>query len=278
MGHSDPNHNSHDGHGAHEGMGHGDQPGVHGMFMCGQESVFFSHLPMFGHRHHDFQVLVEVSLTDDQSPVDPVTRQRKDPMTEYLRDREETGQTLYTFRPEPFRLPDLVMPAGSPVGRAMVGKIFNGHFEKGGAPLITTRARVETVFHFRQFDRNAQPLRNLEYVLFGKGSELFLAHLITRPPDFDQVVSLVGTDPKLTEDQVQKGLVVTFDGRPNTLDRRLRPGEKVTGSIVAGEGSESRPITCQVGSELYFEEGELAAEAQDAIFEQTEAEAEAGFE
>jgi hypothetical protein len=43
-------------------------------------------------------------------------------------------------------------------------------------------------------------MAELEYLLFGKGNESFLAHLITRPPDFDQILS-VKTGQKFTDEE-----------------------------------------------------------------------------
>jgi hypothetical protein len=163
------------------------------MFMCGEQAVFFSHLPVFGHPHHDFQALIEVKLMADLSATDPRAKGRKEPLVEYLGDRQKTGQTLYTFQPKPFRLPDLVLPPSHALVRTVAGSIVHGHFAKGGTAIANALANTETIFHFRQFDPEAKALGQLEYILFGKDRELFLAHLIMRPPDFDQVVSVTAS-------------------------------------------------------------------------------------
>jgi len=62
------NHGSHaDGHDGHIGHGGGGSEqageghvvGVHGMLVVGAETVFLSHLPMFDHRQHDAQTILE---------------------------------------------------------------------------------------------------------------------------------------------------------------------------------------------------------------------------
>jgi hypothetical protein len=54
----------------------------------------------------------------------------------------------------------------------------------------------------------------LEYLLFGKGTDLFLAHLITAPPDFDQVLGVKVTGHQFTADELANGVHVVF---PKTI-------------------------------------------------------------
>ena len=46
------------------------------------------------------------------------------------------------------------------------------------------------IVHARRYDPHTQPLSTLEYVLFGDPAETYLAHFITRPPDFDQILRM----------------------------------------------------------------------------------------
>ena len=73
----------------------------------------------------------------------------------------------------------------------MVGTIFRGHFERGGVPITANNvvARVERVFYVGRLDPKARPLTELRYLMFGSSAEPFLAHLITCPPDFDQILA-----------------------------------------------------------------------------------------
>ena len=68
----------------------------------------------------------------------------------------------------------------------------------------------------------------LRYILFGRGDELFLAHLLSQPPDFDQIVSvrLVGLHPD--EDELKRRIEVVVPGRPNTVQQRIRMGPVAT--------------------------------------------------
>jgi hypothetical protein len=118
---------------------------------------------------------------------------------------------------------------------------------------------VTHIVHFRKFDPGAGQLPHLTYVLFGKGKQLFLAHLITRPPDFDQIVSVKVAGHEFTEEQLHQGIQVSFPGRANSSKAKIKEGEKVSGRIqVAGQhGPETLEAELQAGVEFYFEAGEL---------------------
>jgi hypothetical protein len=102
----------------------------------------------------------------------------------------------------------------------------------------------------------------------GKGQELFLAHVITKPPDFDQIIS-ISADHKFTDDDLRRGLQIVF-ARENAIAQRLQAKQEVVGEIP-GIGK----VKVQVGTEFYLEEGELRVPAD---FATTETERAAGFE
>jgi hypothetical protein len=118
--------------------------------------------------------------------------------------------------------------------------------------------------HSRSFSQELHPRgpgrHDLEYLLFGKGAELFLAHVITQPPDFDQVLSVqVGTH-QFTDEDLLQGVRVVFPGRVNTISNKIKEGEQLLGKVqVVGQdapGIVDLPVA--VGIELYFETEDLA--------------------
>lgn len=252
--------------------------GVHGMALVGEKILYLSHLPMFM-EPHNFQVILAVSLDDDA--------------TDRLgRSRSESPERLYTFAPEEFHITELVSEHhGKPSRTEFSGRLVRGHFERGGeviAPDAT--ARVSEVAYFRRLDpvaaspdaSDAAPV----YLLFGKGDELFLAHYITRPPDFDQLLSVrveglpdedvlrYVREQTFTDADRLLGLEVTVAGRRNVASERLKPGEKVSGSGHVTGAHMLLDLEIEGLSELYFEEGELA---EPATFKPTEEETAAGF-
>jgi hypothetical protein len=273
-------HDVHHGHhpphaaGQHEGTHTGDAHDVHGMIIVGGETVYLSHLPMFGHPHHDIQAILEATFAGEGG----------DPRSVYVDDRERTGTRMYTLRPEPFVLSEFLSgfgPSGTEqppsARRTFRGDIVRGHFERGGRRILEgVVVEVTNVVHSRQFDPRSRGLAQLEYLLFGKGRELFLAHLITRPPDFDQILSVRVTGHEFTDDELRHGIRVVLPGRANSVPERVREGEQaVAEARLAGEETpKALEIQIRAGTEFYFEEGELRSRP---TFDPTEEEIAAGF-
>ncbi len=250
---------------------HPDGAAVHNMLIVGQQTVFLSHLPMFRapgfDSPHRYQVILEATFTKTGS----------NPQTVYADDRRNNPRTkIYTLNPDEFVLPNLVSTGANPPLSRFKAKVFRGHLEKPGNRLLASGVDVSVrkVVHFREFDPNAMALAQLEYILFGKGKELFLAHFIAKPPDFDQVLSVSVADRSFTDEELSKGLRVIF-GRPNSIAQRLREKQEAAGEIRGLAGA-SGPLKVKiaVGVEFYFEEGELRV---PATFKPTAAEREVGF-
>ena len=228
-----------------------DPPARHGMAVIGEQGVYLSHLPMFM-RPHDFQVVLEVSLEGSG-----------DPQETYFSDRRSNPQQrLWTLNPLPFVLSGL-FPVGDspPETTSFRGALFRGHFERPDTRPVRIAAdvtvRVSNVVHHHRFQPDAAPLEELQYFLFGKGSEVFVAHRITSPPSFDHLLS-VSTSEQLSDEDLRKGLVVKLSGRADTAAARIRPGvDAELPAVVEIDGS-PRQIQLRPQVEFYFEEGELA--------------------
>ena len=243
----------------------GDEPGTHNMLVVGERTVYLSHLPMFQEKgkppmKHRYQAILEATLANQE---------------EYAKDRQaHPATTIYTLNPEDFVLPDLVSQF-EPLRRFKANEVFRGHLEREGVSILQdVEVTVTRVIHFREFDPKAKRPRQLEYLLFGKGGEIFLAHRIVRPPDFDQVLSVKAVEPAFTDEELARGVTVVFPGTRNSPTRRLG-AKKVAGeATLAGSPAVSRKIRVDVGKELYFEQGELRV---PATFDSTSEERKAGF-
>jgi hypothetical protein len=230
-----------------------DHPAVHGMLIVGEQSVYLSHLPLFG-SPHDFQVLLEATFS---KPGD-------DPQNDYFDDRKRAREKIYTLEPEAFVLPSLA--AATPL-RSFKANIYRGHFERFPNRRAQDAARigqgvdvtVTRILHFRKFDPTAAKLPALEYLLFGKGDELFVAHFITTPPDFDQVLSVKAAGEKLSDADLSQAMPVVISGRPNTVAQRIKGGESVAGQIRGTGAAASKAVQLQAGTEFYLEQEELAS-------------------
>ena len=185
--------------------------GRHNMFAFGHRTLLLSHFPRFM-APHDTQLVFEAALEDANGSLQEV----------WLRERQShPGQGGYVMKPEAFSLSTLYTP-DPPARGSFTATFFRGG-EEAVPELTDVTVRVTDVIYANKLDQSAT-LDDLSYKLFGRGDELFLAHTLSRPPDFDQIVSvrLVGLHPD--EDELQRRIDVVFPGRPNTLQQRIRMG------------------------------------------------------
>ncbi len=269
-----------------------DQVGTHNMLVVGEQSVYLSHLPMFDGFNrrrteftspHRYQVILEATFSDGASDLTET----------YKADRaSHADEKMYSINPALFVLPDL-NPAGKALKSFRGNTVYRGHLERENTPIIgfmesgepprggVFDVNVSRVVHFRKFQPAAPKPAQLQYILFGKGPEIFLAHFISAPPDFDQVIGVKVIGPQFTDEQLAGGIRATFAGRQNTSKTRLKETQKVLGMFQpAGTdgkplaGSSAKPLEVEVVREFYFEEGELRI---PGIFDPTMEERNSGF-
>ena len=253
-----------------------DAPTGHNMMVVGQRTVYLSHLPMFDKLNsqktqfatpHRFQVLLEASFTGPSSKPDDT----------YFKDRAANPAVrMYTLSPEPFVLSTLFQPTiAAPARRSFKAAVFRGHLERTGSANIVQNVTVTVrrVIHAHEFGVKDVKPAQLEYVLFGKGDELFLSHFISAPPDFDQIVPVKVAGRTFTEQELNQGPRITIPGRKNTSVERLTEKADVAGVAKIGTAA-GVPIQIQAARELYFEDGELFIPPR---FPQTAEEKKAGF-
>ena len=258
-----------------------DQPDTHNMMLVGSKTAFLSHLPMFVKRGsgpkfdspHRFQVILEATFSEGDKNLTEV----------YFNDRTKNPAVkMYTLNPDLFVL-SRVNPAGDALKTFRANALIRGHLERGGKSLIgdvenpptggAFDVNVMNVVHFREFDPKATKPAKLEYLLFGKGPELFLAHVISKPNDFDQIISIKSTGPTFSDEELGKGMRVEFSDRGNNSKERLKEKVKASGLFHVPGGS-PRTVPIEVVREFYFEEGELFL---PPTFDSTAEEKKSGF-
>jgi hypothetical protein len=235
---------------------HDSGSAIHGMLVVGEKTVYLSHLPMFSMRAHAFQVILEVTLTKaGGSP---------NAQAIYVNDRKQNPDVkIYTLEPtETFALSELAPDAtGHARRRSFDGQIVRGHFEREGHATVpdldSVAVGVTRVVHFHGFDPKPAVRPPLEYLLFGKGDELFVAHTITMPPDFDHVLSVRIDGHRFTDDELGQGVRVAISGSPNSVDGKLEAGKVFTGTARPKGSNTDVTLQIQPQIEFYFEAGEL---------------------
>ncbi len=247
-----------------------EAPATHNWMLVGSQTAFLSHLPMFEKLNpagtdyltpHRFQVILQASFTSRGSDVSPL----------YFADRRD-HKDVKMFTVSPSKDFVLAQVVSSPPLQSFPSTVFRGHLERGGQPirgLQDVAVNIQKVVHFHKFDPAAPAPHNLEYLLFGRGSELFLAHSIVKPPDFDQILSVNVSSLTLSDKELSGAIRVSIPTRQNSPAARLKQGEQ-----VAAETSDGRKFTLRAATEFYFEEGELK---MPATFDSTREEKKAGF-
>jgi hypothetical protein len=254
------------------GHDHGHAKAVHNMSLVGERSIFLSHLPMFM-PPHDAQVIVEATF---------VAPGGKSADEAYFADRtRHRNLRFYTVQPESFAIQELFESDQThPLRSRFKATVFRGHLEKGGTPvdgLQNVEVQIKRLVHAHSFGGDTLPA--LTYVLFVGGKELFLAHFISQPPDFDQILSISAKGALPSAEELQRGVTVEVPGRRNAPADRLKSKEAaaVRGHVTGAHQFLDLNIT--VEGELYFEEGELSSAKMTAgMFDQTPEEKKAGFE
>ena len=246
-----------------------DRPATHNMLVVGEDTVYLSHLPMFQEKGnppmpHRYQAILEASFERQQ---------------DYAKDRRDhLMTTIYTLNPEVFVLPDLIAaePGRVPLRTFQANAVFRGHLERPGSASILRNVgvSVKRVVHFHEFDPKAVKRPQLEYILFGKGQELFLAHLIAAPADFDQMLAVKISGVQPGDEDLSKGLTVLFAQLKNTPATRLKASQHAAGKVTLRDAATGKDIQVDVTRELYFEQGELRV---PPVFETTTEEKRAGF-
>jgi hypothetical protein len=202
--------------------------GTHGMVLFGSgKQLFASHIPMF-HRPHDVQLLLSVSLAHPELP-----------------SGRDFSEGTYTLEPERFDL-DALAQGRLKQFRATV---YQGNFEAGGTPLHKdVTVRVRAVEQMQLLTAQAPELPEPRHWVVGSGKEAWLVHVISRAPDFDQVVKVSLDKPVPRKG---KGLpVLRFSRRKNLADERPRSGEQLTAT-----GEDDQPVRLTFQRELSFLKG-----------------------
>jgi hypothetical protein len=138
--------------------------------------LFASHLPLYAHPH-DWQVLLRLRVRDAA-------------LARAIRTELRAGHQL-TLEPERFDLLRLEPSAHAPLKR-FKGRLYRGHFERGGTLWQDTEFEVERTLVFRRLSADAPKPEQMQYFAFRDRGIVYLVHRIHGRPDFDHIVSVRG--------------------------------------------------------------------------------------
>jgi hypothetical protein len=206
--------------------------GFHEFEMFGNTSVFLSHYPMFG-SIHSYQVLLEVKLSGHGN----------DPRQLYLDRKKKNPAARYSVSPETpsggndyWVLPEVIKK----------GQTFRANIHwatTAGRPVYISRnvtVEIVRIIFFRLFQPDDKKPGVLSYLLFGNGSEVFLAHYIGSYPDFDQILAVTIEPDQLRLVERAAPAIVAITGRENTRLQRLLLKDRAVVGRLNGDGEALR--------------------------------------
>ena len=211
----------------------------HGFSLLGKRSLVLSHIPMFM-APHQAQVFLAVSLS---------TADGSDPVKTYLNDQKQTKAKAYVLVSDPLVLSTLAPDTKTPL-RTFTGKLYRGAWpfdDMANAPVVipALTVNVTRAIFYRSFV-NAAALKELTYYCFQTPETTYLAHVITRPPDFYQLLSahVDGLAAK-----AQQGIVeLKFSKVANTMANKLKPKQE-TSAVT-----DNRRVQVQTKAELIYDD------------------------
>jgi hypothetical protein len=217
---------------------------MHGQLMLGQSLSY--HLPVFitdpWSHPHNFQVVLELALPPDARAAIEA-------------DQAAHPDSIYTAAPPIFAQTSLVIDVpGHPRKNGFAELVvYRNHFEQADRVRVArSPAPIVRILHFRELAPDLPKPAELAYVVFGSSDGLFLAHMLSSPPDFDQVLE-VEVDGVPAAVKMAAGFSLSFGARSNKVEERLKVGEEISCATGGGDA-----ISVRVIAEPYCEIGELA--------------------
>ena len=192
------------------GPGPNADPDQHAFVMLGTETMFLWHLPMLrvDMDMHKYEFVLKAHL-------DPAAKRA------WLEDRSRHGGEVYFLGNSD---KDLMTIASLAIGAktSFQASVWAGIPPKHRycswpwehqEPIVeAATVTIERVVAYRHFDVQENYPACPSYLLFGEGNEAYLAHRLTRQPDYDEVVILHGRPSWLPEELLQAGVPVSFPG------------------------------------------------------------------
>ncbi len=192
-----------------------DTPTQHGFFMLGTTSVYFYHSVQFAMENHSYQMIFTVTI-----PAGAMTAYVAD--VQEVQNTDQSGDWVWIFNngvgqnpplSQLFTLPQIqigeVAALTGPISRISTS---NPATSVTIVPEVTVT--VERLVYFRHFDYSQAYPNPLPYLIFGDQNGAYLAHYLTKLPDFDNLVQLAAPPAWLNPQQLEAVAQIDFPTLP----------------------------------------------------------------
>ena len=143
--------------------------------------VFCDYLPNFTVQANQYHVIINFKLTQTEEIAELREHQKGKPHKPFV-FRTKTEMTLF----------QLLREKGTK-DRGILVDIFEGFPAAKSKPIMSAYVKVEDVVRFSHFEPQTEDLEYPEkqkYFIFGDHKRAYLSHIITKNPDFHQVLTL----------------------------------------------------------------------------------------
>jgi hypothetical protein len=213
---------------------------VHGMVIFGTDTLFVSHIPMYM-SPHDYQAIMQVKLTHASS----------DALAVYQKALGASGkQTLFTVRPKPFILPNLL----NGKIKSFTADLYKGNFEQGGKIVLSNvTVTVEENLYTTQLSKSTPAAGALNYIPVETSDSSYLVHQISAPNNFDHIVQIEWLNKTATVSPLELKSFPLADKEAN----RLTAGQyfSVSDDGTIEEIASAAGATFRVVSDFYCTQG-----------------------
>lgn len=231
---------------ATHGKAHAERPMRHAFIVVGKQTLFMCHQIMLSMPEHNHESVFEITLPDDIRAA-------------ILKERTELGAThfLANSAGSERTLDKLASRNGQKV-TADIWNFFPSPEDWGkewpwaGAPNFQN-VPVTIVRDVREIAIGDPVEQDFEsYLLFGKGDEAHLYHLVRNRPDYDHVLSLRASPAEIPPDLLEAGCVISILDLPR--EKRFPPCSNPLpeGLYTASAVGIAQPFRIEVGRSFWF--------------------------
>ena len=234
----------------------------HGFYLLGEQSLLLAHIPMFM-APHQAQLFMQIDL---------LTSDGKDAAPIYLKDKKSTGTLEYVLVSDQLELPTLAPDAPNRL-QSFTGNLYRGwpfdrqwHLNPNQLLIPNVTIKVTRSILYSSI-ATPTTLKELTYYCFQTPETTYLAHVLSKPPDFKHILTakVSGLGPQAAQGAVR----LQFPGVANRVINRLIPTQQTTALVAPGGQS----VKVQVDQELIFDdnpqhlgEPQLGQELKKIIF------------
>lgn len=218
-----------------------DKETLHGFVIISAVStkneVYVDYLPSFNKVSSQYQAVAKLKIADPE---------RASKIRQY--QKSLSSQPLFLRSVKPSTIHKLMQKSSSETFRV---ELFDAFPVKGSIPCLDVDVEVNVIDvpRFQHFDLAIKHYpKHMTYWLFGDAEGIYLSHVITKQPDFQQVVKLDNRPQNISMELIDLGIpihITSLPGEPLTLNGEIvdpLQNKEYTVQFTGEGGSEMKTV------------------------------------